>query len=156
MELYYTYMIMKRYGDNLYDVFDNRNAHFSKESIYSLGIQLINILERVHATGYVYNDLKLDNLLLDFGKNYKHLLSDTEDIFYSYNVNMIDMGFATRYIDKNSGQHISKKYVETYHGNLFFSSLNHLSFVCTSRRDDMISLLYLLIYLFENGHISGC
>ena len=111
MELYYTYMIMKRYGDNLYDVFDDRNGNFSKESIYSLGIQLINILERVHATGYVYNDLKLDNLLLDFGINSEHLLSDTDDILNSYNINMIDMGFATRYIEKHSGQHISKKYV---------------------------------------------
>ena len=144
---------MKRYGENLYDIFDNRNGHFSKESIYSLGIQLINILERIHATGYVYNDLKLDNLLLDCGIESEHFFSDTDDILNSNDVYMIDMGFATRFIEEHSGEHISKKHVKTYRGNVFFSSLNHLSFVSTSRRDDMISLSYLLIYLFDNGNI---
>ena len=70
---------------------------------------------------------------------------------------MIDMGFATRYLDGKTGQHISKKHVDKYRGNLFFSSLNHLNFIKTSRRDDLISLVYLLVYLFNEGNIAtGC
>ena len=28
---------------------------------------MLNIFEQIHSAGYVYNDLKLDNLLFDFG-----------------------------------------------------------------------------------------
>lgn len=73
---------------------------FASDQICSLGIQLVNILEQIHAAGYVYNDLKLDNLMLDYDvskDNFEE--SSTNDIFRIFNVNIVDMGFATRYID---------------------------------------------------------
>ena len=60
-----SYVIMPRYGCSLESLFLNRR--FNKDSIYSLGIQMLNIFEQIHSAGYVYNDLKLDNLLFDFG-----------------------------------------------------------------------------------------
>ena len=44
---------------------------------------------------------------------------------------------------------------ETFHGNVVFSSLNQLKFHATSRRDDLISLFYLLIYLLKQGNMPG-
>ena len=61
------YFVMPRLGMNLHDLITVRNASFTEESIYTLGIQLINILEKVHLAGFIFNDLKLDNILLDFG-----------------------------------------------------------------------------------------
>ena len=49
------------------------NNSITSESIYSLGIQLLNILEQVHSAGIIFNDLKLDNLLLDFKTDMKLL-----------------------------------------------------------------------------------
>ena len=67
----YMYFVMPRLGMNLHDLITVRNASFTEESIYTLGIQLINILEKVHLAGFIFNDLKLDNLLLDFGADVK-------------------------------------------------------------------------------------
>ena len=37
---------------------------FSHKTIYQLGIRLIDIFERIHDAGLIYNDLKLDNILV--------------------------------------------------------------------------------------------
>jgi len=55
---------MPRMHMNLQTFFDKRKE-FSDKSIYSLGIQLLNIFEQIHEAGFVYNDLKLDNLMID-------------------------------------------------------------------------------------------
>jgi hypothetical protein len=38
---------------------------------------------------------------------------------------------------------------------MIFGSLNQLAFKTTSRRDDMISLCYMMIYILNNGSIRG-
>ena len=72
---------MPRLSVNLQDVFIKRKAHFTNLQIYSLGIQLLNILEQIHAAGFVYNDLKLDNLMLDHDVNDVVAFETNEDIF---------------------------------------------------------------------------
>jgi len=71
----------------------------SRRSAYGLGLRIIDIIEKIHAAGYTYNDLKLDNLLIGFkdklSKNYT-----SDNIFENVSLHLIDYGFATRYIDK--------------------------------------------------------
>ena len=105
-------------------------------------------MEQIHTAGFVFNDLKLDNLMLDHDAP---LDDDTlscneanETIFDKCNVNIIDFGFATSFVDSTTGEHIKKEEVDAYRGNFYFSSTNHLKYRTTSRRDDMISLFYLL------------
>lgn len=74
-----------------------------------------------------------------------------DDIFDRYNVNLIDFGYTTTYIDPKSKDHIRKKGVDTFLGNVVLSSVHQLKFMATSRRDDMVSLFYLLIYLLKDG-----
>ena len=61
-----TYMIMPRYGMNLESYFDRLGKRLSNLSIYELGLRLIEIFQFIHAAGFTYNDLKLDNLLIGF------------------------------------------------------------------------------------------
>ena len=42
-------------------------------------IQIINILEQIHTAGYIFNDLKLDNFMMDFGFGEKQAVSDAEE-----------------------------------------------------------------------------
>ena len=60
------YFIMPRLATNLEDYFHRMKCHIPEASIYSLGIKILALLECVHETGIVYNDLKLDNLMLGF------------------------------------------------------------------------------------------
>ena len=59
-------MITPRYGINLEQYFFTQNCQLSIISIYSLGIVLIDSLKIFHDAGYVYNDVKLDNIMTGF------------------------------------------------------------------------------------------
>ena len=103
----------------------------------------------MHSAGIIFNDLKLDNLLLDFQTDLKQLSKVNSDIFDSANINIIDFGFASPYLEDDGNTHIKKKKVDLFQGNAMFSSMNQLKFHRTSRRDDIISVFYILIYLFK-------
>ena len=91
-------MVMPKYGATLQDLFEERKGQFSAASIYSLGIQVLNILEQMHQAGYIFNDLKLDNLLFDAGVKTEDLKTSEGDIFDQQNVNIIDFGFVSPYL----------------------------------------------------------
>lgn len=119
-----SYVIMPRFGMNLEDLFQRRKNQFTKQQIWSLGIQLLNMLERIHEAGYVYNDLKLDNLLLNIKADKNYLKTTDDNIFEDHQVNIIDFGFATRYKDKKTKEHLEKEEVDVFRGNMVFASLN--------------------------------
>ena len=104
-------------------------------------------MESIHQAGYIYNDLKPDNILLDYGLDLEKLSKSGKNL----NINVIDFGFSTRNVVKSTGKHIEKSRLDTFRGNMIFASINQLNFFSTSRRDDLISLVYLLIYFLRGG-----
>ena len=78
------------------------------------------------------------------------LLNSTDSPRKRYN--LIDYGLCTNYIDKK-GNHFDNKRKIQFRGNVVFASANSLNFHNTSRKDDLISLVYLLIYLAQ-GHLN--
>lgn len=122
-------------------------------------MHILNLFEQIHAAGFVYNDLKLDNLMTD----YKCKLpkdSMEQNVFVETTLNVVDFGFATKYlheeIDEQGNKqviHKPKRNVNFFRGNMVFSSVNQLEFMTTSRRDDLISLCYLLVFLINEGNI---
>ena len=78
-----------------------------------------------------------------------------KNIFEDHQVNIIDFGFATRYLDKHTKEHLEKEEIDVFRGNMVFASLNQLKFYSTGRRDDLISLFYLLVYILKNGQMPG-
>lgn len=62
----FSYIIMPRLGKNLDEYFEQSKRKMSKVSCYQLGITVLTMLEKIHSSGFVYNDLKLDNLMTDF------------------------------------------------------------------------------------------
>ena len=42
-----------------------------------------------------------------------------------------------------------------FRGNMEFTSPNQMKFYTTSRRDDLISLFYLMIFMFKRGEMPG-
>lgn len=82
---------------------------------------MIDILEMVHKSGYIYGDLKLDNILAGFGDSLPDGPSD--NAFSNVSLNLIDFGFATKYLNKE-GSHLPEKHIELFQGNLIFSSVS--------------------------------
>ena len=60
------YLIMPRYGYNLDILFHKTKYQLSKSSIYDVGFAVLKNLEACHNEGYVFNDLKLDNLMVGY------------------------------------------------------------------------------------------
>jgi serine/threonine protein kinase len=100
-------------------------------------------MEKVHESGYTYNDLKLDNILVgDLNQSLNSM----------HEVRLVDFGFAERFRDKD-GNHIKEVDVQVFRSNMIFASPNQLEFKTTSRRDDLKSLCYLLVYLFKSTNV---
>ena len=68
---------------------------------------------------------------------------------YQKNIHIIDFGSSSRYITK-AGDHIEEGVAKMFRGNLQLASANQLSYKLTSRRDDLITLCYLLVYLLND------
>ena len=90
--------------------------------------------------GYVHNDLKLDNVLV----------GDKDSSFESLGeIKLIDLGFNTRYLTGN-GEHITEE-LKYSKGNIAFASKNVMNGIVPSRRDDLISLTYMLLYMLTGS-----
>lgn len=111
-------------------------------TIMSVIRELIVAISLVHESGHVYNDIKMENVMI---KKYKN----PSTRFY---IKLIDYGFVTKYTD-DAGNHLKPGKVNFFKGNLLFSSVSTLNFNVPSRKDDLISLCYLMLYLFNGGKL---
>lgn len=85
---------MPMYGKSLEQYFKENDNSFECAFIIELGSKLIETLQLIHEAGYTYNDLKLDNILLD-----------TDNVPDVSKVRLIDFGFADKYLD-SEGNHL--------------------------------------------------
>ena len=82
------YLILERMGKTLefYQMI-NKNK-FSFTTVNLIGIQMVTLIEQIHSIGYIYNDLKPDNICVGSHNNI---------ISYS-KLKLIDFGIASCYI----------------------------------------------------------
>lgn len=91
--------------------------------------------------GYVHNDLKLDNILVGH--------KDPQLIY------LIDFGLTCKYLEEDDS-HSKKKYIEKFSGNFLFASLNSCRGNNKSRRDDIQSVMYIMVYLLNKNYLPWC
>ena len=63
---------------------------------------------------------------------------------------LIDFGMASSYLNEK-GEHLPNNEIPYFQGNLGFASVNTLNFKRSSRKDDLMSLCYLLVTLLNGG-----
>ena len=135
--LHYNILIETLLGDSLENIFIKRKSKCNIIDACAVGIQIIDRLEWIHSKNIIYRDIKPENFLIG--------INDPNVIY------IIDFGLCKKYRSSKTGKHILPKIGLKFHGNFKFSSSNAIKGKESSRRDDIISLGYMLIYLIKKG-----
>ena len=126
------YMVINLLGESLQSLKERKHT-FSLKLVLQIGIQIIYLLKMIHDKGIVHRDIKPDNFLLGLNnKNNK--------------IYLIDFGFCKTFLNDN--KHIEIKKTKSLIGSNNFASVNAHEFNELSRRDDLESLGYMLIYFY--------
>jgi serine/threonine protein kinase len=128
-------VIMDYLGPSLEDLFDFCGNKFSIKTVLMIGIQVLNRIEALHNSGYLHRDIKPDNFLIG--------TSDKKSRIY-----MIDLGLSKRYMKDNN--HIEYHTNKSFTGSFRYSSIRNHRGIEQSRRDDLESIGYMLIF-FAKG-----
>ena len=87
---------MPRYGRDLFDYIYKEKVYLSAVSIFNMGQKLLDIFELIHNSGYVYNDLKLENIVIDINEKLPRQSQNPNDnIFKNIRLSLIDFGLAS-------------------------------------------------------------
>lgn len=131
------YMVLELLGESLVSFKSTSSSDLSipLPIVAKIGVQIIQRIKSVHQKGLIHRDIKPDNFLFGLGRN-------------SQTVYLIDFGFCKNYVT-SEGDHISEgEKTSGVIGTPNFVSVNAHAFFQASRRDDIESAIYVLIYLF--------
>ena len=131
----YDILIMPLLGKTLLDIFVSNNLNYEFKDICLIAIQIIERIQWVHCSKIIHRDIKPDNFLI--GLNDPHIIY------------LIDFGLSKKYQSSVTGKHIKYGKVKKFTGTTLFGSANALMCMEQSRRDDLESIGYMLIYFMK-------
>ena len=133
----YYYMIQEFLGPNLTQLLNYcGKKKFTLGTICLIAMQILNRIEYIHRRHYLHRDIKPENFLIGNEDN-------TNTIY------LIDFGLSKRFKDNKTNQHIPYKEGRPFIGTARYASANAHLGLEQSRRDDLISIGYILIYLLK-------
>jgi serine/threonine protein kinase len=118
-------------------------------------IEMLQIISRVHDAGIVHRDIKPENFMISFPKSDKDQKDqkDQKENDKTATLHIIDFGLSKFY--KKGDKHVINTNDKSMVGTMRYIS-THVHDGCVySRRDDVISILYVAIYLLK-GKLPWC
>ena len=129
------FLIEELLGKNLAQIYSSSKS-FSLKDIAMIAIQVIDRIEFIHSKYVIHRDIKPENFLLGY---------DNNSIIY-----LIDFGMARKYKSSRTGKHLKYSLTGKLFGTFRYLSYNASRGVEQSRRDDLESIGYMLVFL-RNG-----
>ena len=131
----YNVLIENLLGKSLQDLFELNDNEMPIEDICMIAIQILERIEFIHSKYIIHRNINPNNLLIGL-KN--------SSLIY-----MIDFGNARKYRSSRSGKHLKFKLNQKIFGEISFISTNAMRGAEQSRKDDLESIGYTLIYLLK-------
>jgi len=129
-------LVLQLLGKSLDCVFEESNNHIDVGTVMKIGITIINHLEQIHRMGIIHRDIKPNNFM--FGLNDK-----SSDLY------VMDFGLSKKWYQNK--KHIELKTNRSMIGTARYASINIHAGSEPSRRDDMESVGYMLVYLIKGS-----
>ena len=133
----YNILVMQLLGKSLEDLLMKYNT-FSVRTVCNLAIQMLDVIKRVHDKHIIHRDIKPDNFTTGLGHLNNHLY-------------LIDFGLAKKYRSSKTLEQYPMRTGKKLTGTARYASVNALGGVEQSRRDDLESIAYVLVYLAKGS-----
>ena len=128
-------LVMPLLGQSILDLIIMLGKKLQMNDICLIAIQILERIEWVHSKNIVYRDIKPENFL--FGKK------DPEVLY------LIDFGLCKKYKSSKTGKHILPKNLGKFTGTSRYASVYSMAGNEQSRRDDIESIGYMIIFLMK-------
>lgn len=135
-------LIMEKQGPSLEHLLRTHNFKFNLQSLSLLAVKLIDTLETMHDNDILHGFLSPHNILVGRTVENKHVF-------------LISFKHSARLVSKKSVV-FQENHTEIFEdkGINEFSSINKCLGIPLSKKDDLESAIYILLYLFHGGRIS--
>ena len=133
----YNILVQTLLGISINDIFHRNNKKICMKDCCMIGIQMLDRLEYIHSKYIIHRDIKPDNFLVGN--------PDTSLIY------LIDFGLSKKYMSSRTGRHVKFAINKKWSGTSRFASANSLRGVIQSRRDDLESLCYILLFIMKGN-----
>ena len=135
----YNILVQELLGKTLSQLFINnkkKDKNIRLKDMLMAGIQIIDRIKYIHSNNILHMDIKPDNFLVG---------NPDDSIIY-----IIDFGLSRKFRSSRTGKHTPFTRHKVFSGNLIYSSFNVMRGIEPSRRDDLESIGYMLIFLYTN------
>lgn len=126
-------IIMDLLGSSLESLL-TKHKRFGMKTIILLAISMLDTIKHVHSCGFIHRDIKPDNFAIAY---------DNPEKLYC-----IDFGLSKKYLRRN-GKHIDFSDKKKFCGTARYASIASHRNQEQSRKDDLESIAYILIYMYK-------